>query len=419
MPASIAGRTTDWRVWVAPTTMMLCTLLSYIDRQVLAVLSPTILKDTGLTASQYTNAVSAFSFTYMLTNPIWGSLLDYIGLRRGMLIAVSIWTVASASHAFVGQSTAELGGTAGWFGAYLGFALARGLLGSGEGAAFPGALRTAVEALPENRQSRGMALGYSGASMGALLTPLIVTPIAAIYGWRFAFLVTGALGLLWLLLWLAVARPPFLPQHQPGKLRMQWPDFRERRLWVIVSSFGLGGMALGIVGYLSPLYLNRVLGLSQAELGRILWIPFLGWEIGYFFWGWIADRYAAHTDRPVRLFVLLTVLSLPVALVTLTNNWMIVIALFFWATFVADGFVVLSLRVGSRIYPKDRTGMVAGIGSGSWAAVQAAILPIYGQWFDHGWYTACFVSMSVLPMLGTLIWFHLSKPWDKEPAQKS
>jgi ACS family hexuronate transporter-like MFS transporter len=247
--------------------------------------------------------------------------------------------------------------------------------------------------------------------MGALLTPLIVTPIAVIYGWRFAFLITGALGALWLMLWLYVSRPPYLPQHEPGRMKLQWPDLRERRFWVNVSSFGLGGMALGIVGYLSPLYLNRVLGLTQIELGRVLWIPFLGWEIGYFFWGWVADRYAAHTDRPVRIFVLLTILSLPVAFVTFTQSWQVVIGLFTWATFVADGFVVMSLRVGSRIFPKDRTAMVAGIGSGSWAAVQAVILPVYGLAFDRQWYTVCFVSMSVLPAVGTLLWLWLSKPW--------
>jgi MFS family permease len=201
-------------------------------------------------------------------------------------------------------------------------------------------------------------------------------------------------------------------------MKLQWPDLRERRFWVIVSSFGLGGMALGIVGYLSPLYLNRVLGLTQSELGNILWIPFLGWEIGYFFWGWIADRYAAHTDRPVRIFVILTILSLPVAFVAFTNSWQIVVALFFWATFVADGFVVLSLRVGSRIFPKDRTAMVAGIGSGSWALVQAVFLPLYGLAFDRQWYTVCFVSMSVLPAVGTLLWLWLSKPWASETYAK-
>ena len=386
-----------WRMWVAPTTMMLCTLLGYIDRQVLAALSPTILADTGMTAGDYGWAVSAFSVTYMIMNPVFGSFLDHIGLRRGMAIAVLIWTVASVSHA-------GLNGL-------VGFALARALLGFGEGAAFPGALRTSTEALPVNKQSRGMALGYSGASMGALITPPIIIPIAQRYGWRFAFLVTGFLGVLWLILWWRVARPPFLPKQTEDRVRLkiQWPDLRERRVWIIVASFGLGGLALGVAAYLSPLYLNRALGLSQAELGHVLWIPMLGWEIGYFFWGWVADRFAANQDRPVRIFVLLTILSLPTAFMTLTHSWIVAIALFTWSTFIADGFVVMSLRVGSRIFPPDRIGMVAGIGSGSWGAVQAVIQPVYGAWFDRQWYAATFISMSLLPLAGTLLWLWLSR----------
>ena len=385
-------------MWLAPTTMMLCTLLGYIDRQVLAALSPTILSETRMSQYEYTLAVSAFSIVYTIMNPVFGSFLDYIGLRRGMAIAVLIWTVASVSHA-------GLNGL-------IGFAMARALLGFGEGAAFPGALRTAAEALPVNKQSRGMALGYSGASMGALITPPIIIPFAQRFGWRYAFLLTGLLGVLWLILWWRVARPPFLPApaKNRGPMKIQWPDLRERRLWIIVSSFGLGGLALGVAAYLSPLYLNRALGLSQAQLANVLWIPMVGWEAGYFFWGWVADRFAANDSRPVRIFVLLTILSLPTAFMTLTHSWVIAIALFTWSTFIADGFVVMSLRVGSRIFPPDRIGMVAGIGSGSWGAVQAVIQPVYGAWFDRHWYTATFISMSLLPLVGTVIWLRLSRP---------
>jgi ACS family hexuronate transporter-like MFS transporter len=157
-----------WRMWIAPGVMMLCTLLAYIDRQTLAVLSPTILRDTGLSAEAYAEAVTAFSIAYMIANPLWGSVLDYVGLRAGMLAAVAIWTVASVSHA--------------WVAGFLGFAVARTVLGVGEGAAFPGAFRTAMESLSPNRQSRGMALGYSGASLGNLITPFLVTPIALRFG---------------------------------------------------------------------------------------------------------------------------------------------------------------------------------------------------------------------------------------------
>ena len=383
-------------MWVAPSVVMLCTLLSYIDRQVLAVLSPTILKETGLSASDYTNAIAAFSILYTIGNPLWGSFIDYIGLRRGLLLAVAWWTIASTSHA--------------WVGGFLGFAVARAFLGFGEGAVFPGAFRTAMESLPVNRQARGTALGYSGASMGALITPIIVIPFALKFGWRAAFLVTGVLGALWMVLWSAIARPPYLPAASGSTERIQWPDLRDRRVWVVGSSFGLGGLALGVAAYLSPLYLSRTMGFTQAQL-NITWIPMLGWEIGYFFWGWVADKWAARDPHPVRIFLILTVLTLPIGFMTWITDWRLVLALFFWSTFIADGFVVMSLRVGSLIFPKSQTGMVAGLGSASWGLVQAIILPLYGRWFDAQMYTATFLSMALLPAVGTLLWLWLSKPW--------
>ncbi len=165
---------------------------------------------------------------------------------------------------------------------------------------------------------------------------------------------------------------------------------------------------VGIV--LSPLYLSRAFNLSQAQLGKILWIPLVGWEAGYFFWGWIADKFVTRGQRPTGLFCMLTVLALPTALVTRIDSWPVVLALFFWATFIADGFVVLSLRVGSHLYPRDQTALVGGIGSGSWSAVLALILPVWGRCFDLKWYGAVFISASLFPVLGTALWFWLSRP---------
>jgi ACS family hexuronate transporter-like MFS transporter len=376
--------------------MMLCNLLSYVDRQVLAVLSPTILHDTGLSAGGYGDAITAFSIFYMIGNPLWGSFLDFIGLRKGMFAAVAIRAAATTSHA--------------WMSGFWGFAVARSVLGFGEGSAFPSALKAAAEALPPNRQSRGTAIGYSGASLGAILTPLLITPLALRFGWRAAFLLTGAMSVGWLALWTVIGRPPYLPEQSRGTLKIVWPNFLERRLWIVVSSFGLGAVALGVVSYLSPLYLNRALGLNQAQLGRVLWIPLVGWEAGYFFWGWVADKYVAPGRRPAGLFCMLAVLALPAGMVTMTGSLSVVLALFFWATFVADGFVVLSLRVGSHLYPRGQTALVGGIGSGSWSAVLAMLLPVYGRCFDRKWYGAVFVSMSLLPLLGTALWLWLARP---------
>ncbi|HEV2200337.1 MAG TPA: MFS transporter [Bryobacteraceae bacterium] len=396
-PLSVSAyeRATNWRMWVASGAMMLCSWLSYVDRQILAVLSPTILRDVHLSAQSYGEIVSAFSIAYMIANPIWGAVLDYIGLRLGMIAAVAIWTVASASHA--------------WMIGFAGFAVCRGLLGLGEGATFPGGFRASMDSLPKDRQARGMAISYSGGSLGAIFAPVVVVPVAQAFGWRAAFLVTGLLGLLWIAMWTVVARPPYLPKPKEKPKLASLNPF-EKRFWALIASYSLGAVAIGPVFYLSPLYLNRVIKLSQADLGKVLWIPPLGWEIGYFAWGWIFDRYAAGKDRPVGMFLLLAACAIPFGFMTLISSIAGVLALFFWCMFVTGGFQMLGLRTGARAYPGERTASVAGVASGAWAAEAAVILPLTGRWFDQAHYDWIFWAVALVPAAGVLMWIALSRP---------
>ena len=382
--------------------MMVCSWLSYVDRQILATLSVAILADTGLSTERYTEVVSAFSIAYMLGNPLWGSLLDYVGLRTGMLAAVAIWSLASASHALVGYGAA----------AFLGLAAARALLGFGEGATFPGGFRTAMDSLPPNRQARGIAISYSGGSLGAIVTPFLVIPIAARFGWRAAFLVTGVMGFAWLALWAKVARPPYLPKPERTAAKIVWPNFFERRFWALVCGYSLGAFALGPILYLSSLYLNRVFGVSQNDLKYFLWVPPAGWEVGYFFWGWAADRYAAGENRPAALFILLTILELPLGAVTWLQSPLLVVLVFFWSMFIAAGFIVVALRAAARAYPAGQMAMVAGLGAGTWSALVAVLLPMLGRWFDQQRYTETFLVVTLVPVAGTLLWLRLTRPRD-------
>ena len=167
--------------------MLLVSLISYVDRSTLALLAPSILRETHLTGEQYGLIISAFSITYMVSNPLWGWILDRAGLRRGMAAAVAWWTAASLAHAFAG-------------GGFWSFGAARAALGFGEGATFPGGLRAVVQTLSTEQRGRGLAVAYSGGSLGALITPLVVTPIFLLWGWRAAFWFTGFIGAAWLLL---------------------------------------------------------------------------------------------------------------------------------------------------------------------------------------------------------------------------
>ena len=306
---------------------MLSTLLSYIDRQVLAVLSPTILLATGLSANAYANAISAFSIAYMIGNPLWGSVLDFVGLRLGMLIAVGLWTAASASHA--------------WVTGFVGFAVARAVLGFGEGAAFPGALRTAAEALPPNRQSRGMALGYSGASLGAIITPLIVTPIALKYGWQTAFLITGTFGAAVVDLMaggIAATLPAdgqadegqnYLAESPRASSLGRRREFRagRRRAW----HRGIPESALfeSRAGIIAGAARTEFCGFPWSA-GSLAISSGAGSRIGI----WPTCRTVAVLRS---CLCLLTVLALPSVMVTQTHSVPVVLALFFWATFVAEG----------------------------------------------------------------------------------
>jgi len=384
--------------WVPAFSMTLVSLISYIDRTTLALLAPTILHETGLTGQQYGFIISAFSLAYMISNPLWGRILDRAGLRLGMTAAVACWTAASAAHAFASG--------------FWSFGAARAALGFGEGATFPGGLRTVVQTLPLEQRGRGIAVAYSGGSMGAVVTPLVVTPIFLWWGWRAAFWFTGAIGLTWLAIWAIVARrndirrTPSVTQADAG--RTPGPRRQDRQLWAFICAYALGALPLGFVLYGASLYLAHPLGFSQKFIGKVLWIPPLGWEVGYFVWGWLADR-SLKSGQPRlpaldRLVTLCALLNLPFAAVPWINHIGAVMFLLFLAMFVASGFVVLSVAYATHIYSHEHAGLLAGVGAGSWSALVAVIMPFFGRLFDQHRYSPAFVIAAAIPVAGYLGW---------------
>jgi ACS family hexuronate transporter-like MFS transporter len=378
-------------LWWPAIVMMLGTLLSYVDRASLALLSPMFLSEIHMSAQDYSWCISAFSVAYMVAALVWGSILDRIGLRLGMAISLFIWMVSSASHALLGS--------------FAGFALARAMLGIGEGSIFPGGFRTALDSLPVDKQARGIALAYSGSSLGSILAPIMLTPVALAYGWRIAFLVTPALALLWLFTWLGTVDPSKFPNKSRTAERFILPDMRERRFWSLVASYALGALPVGAITYMTPLYLSRAFGLTPAQLGFVLWIPPAGLEAGFFFWGWVADRFERASPRPVWLIVLMALLVLPLIAVHWFNSAPVAIALLTFALFASGGLVVVTLRTGALAYSHDRRSMAAGIASSSFSAAVALTLPILGRLFDQQLYSAAFTLVAVLPIVGATIWW--------------
>jgi ACS family hexuronate transporter-like MFS transporter len=383
--AQIAGRMTSR--WLPAVSMMLVSTISYIDRNTLALLAPTILRDAHLSNEQYGFIISAFSIAYMVGNPLWGYILDRIGVRRGMTAAVSIWTLASVAHVFA-------------FG-FQGFAVARAVLGFGEGATFPGSLRTVVQTLPKELRSRGIAISYSGGSLGALITPIIITPIAAVWGWRGAFWATGAVGAMWLILWVLLSRRIDVAPAPSAS-----PKFNDPRVWAFIAAYALGAFPSAFVLYEASIYLTAVFVKSQVQIGKVLWIPPLGWEIGYFFWGWAMDRFSGAMRRQ---FLILMVLSTPLALIPYLSSYGLTLAMMFFAMFITSGFIIGAVAYATRHFSTDHAGFIAGLGAGSWSLVVALVMPGVGKLFDLHRYDAAFLIAALFPIAGCSIWTMLSR----------
>lgn len=380
--------------------MMLVSMISYIDRNTLALLAPTILRDTHLSNEQYGFIISAFSIAYMLANPVWGWILDRIGVRVGMTAAVSLWTLASVAHVFASGLRS--------------FAIARASLGFGEGATFPGGLRTVVQSLPPEQRSRGTAFAYSGGSLGAIITPIVITPVAAAWGWQGAFWFTGGVGAGWLAFWAIIARQPGLarPAMSRSQENVAPPRWIDPRLWAFVAAYALGAFPAAFVLYQSALFLSATMHKSQVEIGQVLWIPPLGWEVGYFFWGWMIDRFAAAgASIPAlrRLFLIFACLSLPLAVVSRVTSFAGVLALLFFAMFIAAGFIIGAVAYATAHYSTRHAGLIAGLGAGSWSAATALVMPGFGRLFDLHQYDAAFSLVTLFPIAGWGVWRILNR----------
>lgn len=387
----------DVRVWLPSIWMFAASTLSYVDRIVLAILAPTILAATKMTVEQYGWVISCFSIAYMVSNPIWGRILDRIGVRRGMSVAVAGWSLASALHALA----------AGPFS----FGVFRGLLGAGEGATFGGGVKTAVLTLPKDKRSIGTALSYTGGAIGAIATPLFITPLALRFGWHAAFLVTGGLGLAWLIGWRLIVRADPRLGRQP--VAEDTPKNKvtilSRSTIAYICAYGLGAFPLGFVLNSLPLYLSRGLHMGQAAIGSISWVPPLGWEAGFFFWGFLADRYGKNLSALRRMMTVALLLTLPLAYTASTASVAMVMAIGFLALFAAAGFLTLALVFVLRRHSESNSAYLTGIGAGSWSAVVAVAMPHVGKLFDHRAFGGAFYLATIIPVCGYALWVVLSR----------
>ena len=185
--------------WTVVALLFFATTINYIDRQVLGMLKPVIADEINLTEAAYGYIVSAFQAAYAIGLLVVGRLIDRFGTRLSYAVAIALWSIAGCFHAAARGA--------------VGFGLARFFLGLGESANFPAAIKATAEWFPKKERALATGIFNSGSNIGAVVAPIIVTFLTVTYGWQIAFIVTGALGFIWMIAWLLVYRLPRESKH--------------------------------------------------------------------------------------------------------------------------------------------------------------------------------------------------------------
>ena len=193
MGASVSDRVRGYR-WTIAALLFGAATVNYVDRQIIGLLAPTLTRELHWSEADFGAIVSWWSLFYGLGAVFMGRLLDRIGVRRGVTLAVSTWSIAAIAHAFVRTVT--------------GFSVARAVLGLGESANFPGAGKAIAEWFPKKERALAFGIFNAGPNVAVAIAAVLVPLITLALGWRWAFVATGTLDLLWLALWLAIYRDP-------------------------------------------------------------------------------------------------------------------------------------------------------------------------------------------------------------------
>jgi ACS family hexuronate transporter-like MFS transporter len=280
--------------WFAVFIFALSNALNFLDRQILAALAPEIMREFAMSAQDYGFVILTFSLTYALAAPAAGLLIDRIGLNRGSTLAVGFWSIAGMCTGL----TSTLAG----------LTLCRAALGIGEAGGIPGTGKVSATYLVPKERAFGSAISQVGLTIGAVTAPLLAQFISRNYGWRMAFVVAGALGFVWIPIWLAVSRKAPKLGEQTARPSVPLSGLlKAPAYWALLLSNVLLMSVYSLWVNWTTVFLVRAHGLTQQQANYgLAWIPPVFATAGGFFGSWLTLRWAAgSTDvTPARMRVI-------------------------------------------------------------------------------------------------------------------
>ena len=376
------------------------------------MLAPVVMKEFHMTHQDYSYVVSAFQIAYACMWLIGGVIIDIIGTRLGLTLAMIWWSISSMLPVLA-HSMFSLG-------------IFRFMLGMGEGCNWPGASKTVAEWFPAEERGLAVAIFDSGGSVGAVIAPPFVAFIAYEAGWRYAFLVAGSLGFFWLLLWTYLYHPldshPRLsaPEREFIKERRDTPAasaskgvyrwlslLKERNLWGIVLGRSLTDPIWWFYVFWLPSYLSDARGFSLKQIGAFVWIPFLAADVGNFTGGFATGFFIKRGMPVIRSRKWVCVLSsLPIIAgipAALTHNVYLALLLISFATWGYASWSTMGLTFPSDLFPQDVVATVTGL-SGLGAGLVSTVFTLFiGYIVDKFSYFPAFVVAGTMPLLATVL----------------
>ena len=401
--------------WTIVALLFFATTINYIDRQVLGILAPTLQRELQWSEADYGAIVSWFSFAYGAGLLLVGRVLDRIGVRTGFSFAIVVWSLAAMGHA--------LARTVG------GFSFARAALGIGEAGNFPGAVKAVAEWFPKKERALATGIFNAGSNVGAIVAPIVVPWIALTWGWRWAFIATGAIGFLWLLFWLPTYRDPVNhPGVSPAELAhirsdptestspIPWASLlRHRQTWAFIVGKSMTDPVWLFYLFWLPKFLDTNWGVRLSGLAAPLVAIYVLADVGSVGGGWFSSRlisggWSVNRSRKTAMAVA-AVLILPTLFAPFARNLWVAVAIVSVAAAAHQWWSCNLFTSVSDMFPRRAVASVVGIGGfvGAMSAMGFQRLTGYILEATGSNYRIIFVICAIV-YVGALALFHLLVP---------
>ncbi len=371
--------------------------LNYLDRQVLAALAPLLRAEFHLSNADYGLVLAAFSVTYAASAPLAGLFLDRVGLNRGVSAAVGLWSLA-------GVATSMTKGSGG-------LTACRAWLGVAEAAGVPASGKAIVLYLKPQERALGHAISQIGLSAGAMIAPPLAVGLAARYGWRSAFLVTGLAGFLWIPFWNWIARKaPAAADQAPRDAWSLRQLLADRRLWLFPLATVLGMTVYTLWSNWTTLYLVQERGLKLEQTAWLAALPPVAANLGGVAGGWLSLRWMKNGTAAVaarmRVCLAAALIVLLTAAIPLAPGVLLAAAGICLSFFCVSAWSVNLYTMPLDIYGPGRAAFATSLLTGAYGAMQAVFSPVIGALVDRYGFAPVCTLVSVLPLAawGVLRW---------------